>query len=782
MVNTPYPLPRQTRESDVLVGNGSAGPYGPSQYKIFDIEDVTIWTRPAGALSFADVSAGCTITKTSNAQYDTFSVTFWEPIPETTEWYHSAKRVAERSLAVTRAGSLDAPQLEQELSKQASAQSELRRDVDAIPRFRMGPDFDPIIEARPNEFLGLNIDGTKIIGKGTPGELGAGDLLASNNLSDVTAPAFARTTLATSTTPQGGNVSFAPPLSSPAVLRTVQSRLEDVAVYPHDLKEGVGIGNEANDTDAMHAVLALWNGQNDKGGVVGLRNAETLLIGETLQIPRNIWLRGQHLNGSCLQSNVIGAPLFDMADVSVVRFIMSDLRLQGNGLTGASGNGHAICMIDPDVATGSHLPQNAWFERVMIDGFRGADKRKYDNSADMEASALFQFGGLGCGSRDLQITNCGRGIVRWYTQNCLDIAPIISLCDKVGVQSAYNERYVLFGADVVSCADTGGAEIEGVSAPSGNIVSYWDEDFAAPFLKTKNSGGKANVVVQFSEGSAFDHFWLQCSQTVIADGSAQTPHKGFYVERSPGTKIRNGFFHIPGQVDGNTVEVIELYNSQSLEPMGDVEVTGNRFSYASGMNTATRKIAYMIKATGASGTRLMPNLKIENNYTARVAPASACLIDDFIVLQNISMKGASIKGNTVYAPTGVTITNGIRAASVSLSDGDQIDIANSFNTASGTITNNYSGITEGNLYGSVAWDPGNIVDGSSENKAIIVTGAVLGDFVEAVSFGLDTGGMLLTGEVSASNTVRARLQNETAVAGDLGSSTVYAHVKKRWAK
>lgn len=195
MVNTPYPLPRQKRESDVLVGNGSAGPYGPSLYKIFDIEDVTIWTRPAGALSFADVSAGCTIVKTNGAQYDTFSVTFWEPIPASTEWYHSAKRVAQRSLAVTRAGSLDAPQLEQELSKQASAQSELRRDVDAIPRFRIGPGFDPIIEARPNEFLGLNAAGDKIIGKGTPGELGAGDMLASNNLSDVDDAAEARDNL-----------------------------------------------------------------------------------------------------------------------------------------------------------------------------------------------------------------------------------------------------------------------------------------------------------------------------------------------------------------------------------------------------------------------------------------------------------------------------------------------------------------------------------------------------------------------------------------------------------
>lgn len=260
MVNTPYPLPRQTRESDVLVGNGSAGPYGPSQYKIFDIEDVTVWTRPAGALSFSDVSAGCTITKTSNAQYDTFSVTFWEPIPASTEWYHSAKRVSARSLAVTRAGSLDAPQLEQELSKQASSLSELRRDVDAVPRFRIGPDFDPIIEARPNEFLGLNTTGDKIIGKGTPGELGAGDMLGSNNLLDVAdaaeamdnlgVPAAIATEIAALDNVKRDDLT-SPTLAMPAI--HIKSRLHDIfsvmEVFDNDTQRDE-IRNRASALDA----------------------------------------------------------------------------------------------------------------------------------------------------------------------------------------------------------------------------------------------------------------------------------------------------------------------------------------------------------------------------------------------------------------------------------------------------------------------------------------------------------------------------------------------------
>lgn len=130
MASTPYPLPRETRESAVLAGNGTVGPYGPSLYKIFDTADVKVFAKALGETVFSDVTAGCTIAKVNPANaYDYFTVTFGALVPATTAWYHSGKRVAERSVAVTRGGTIDSNQLEKELSKQASAQSELRRDV-----------------------------------------------------------------------------------------------------------------------------------------------------------------------------------------------------------------------------------------------------------------------------------------------------------------------------------------------------------------------------------------------------------------------------------------------------------------------------------------------------------------------------------------------------------------------------------------------------------------------------------------------------------------------------
>ncbi len=129
MAATPYPLPRETRESTVLVGNGTAGPYGPSGYKVFDVVDVEVWTKPQGAAAFSKLSAGFTIAKTAALDFDTFSVTFATAVPATTSWFHRAARVAEREAAVTRGGSIDGVQLEKQLTKTSSENSELRRDI-----------------------------------------------------------------------------------------------------------------------------------------------------------------------------------------------------------------------------------------------------------------------------------------------------------------------------------------------------------------------------------------------------------------------------------------------------------------------------------------------------------------------------------------------------------------------------------------------------------------------------------------------------------------------------
>lgn len=81
------------------------------------------------------------------------------------------------------------------------------------------------------------------------------------------------------------------------------------------------------------------------------------------------------------------------------------------------------------------------------------------------------------------------------------------------------------------------------------------------------------------------------------------------------------------------------------------------------------------------------------------------------------------------------------------------------------------------LTGSATYNPTSLVDGAGATTTVTVTGAVLGDYVAGVSFSLDLQGILLTGYVSAADTVSVRFQNETTGTIDLGSGTIRALVR-----
>lgn len=84
-----------------------------------------------------------------------------------------------------------------------------------------------------------------------------------------------------------------------------------------------------------------------------------------------------------------------------------------------------------------------------------------------------------------------------------------------------------------------------------------------------------------------------------------------------------------------------------------------------------------------------------------------------------------------------------------------------------------------NLRGSIVYDPASIADGTGVTTTVSVTGAALGDFV-LVSFSLDLQGIILTGYVSAADTVSVRFQNETGAAISLESGTITAVVIRNY--
>lgn len=144
MALPPYPLPRETRETAVLVGSGVAT-YGPFEFKIFDEADVEVWTLATGDADWS--LATVTVTKTAALAHDTFSITFSAVIPVSTSIYVASRRLHERQIAVTRGGTIDTDMLEKELSKQGSILQELHRDLSRSVRFPPGFDGQPFLPA-----------------------------------------------------------------------------------------------------------------------------------------------------------------------------------------------------------------------------------------------------------------------------------------------------------------------------------------------------------------------------------------------------------------------------------------------------------------------------------------------------------------------------------------------------------------------------------------------------------------------------------------------------------
>jgi hypothetical protein len=127
---TPYPLPESTRQSAVLLGDGSTtyGPFGDG-WGIFDVDDVVVETRAVATTVFTEVTDAVIAKVNPAAAYDFFTVTFAAPLTSAFEFRVTGARLHKRELAVTRGGAIDGTSLEKELSKQSVVLQEQRRNI-----------------------------------------------------------------------------------------------------------------------------------------------------------------------------------------------------------------------------------------------------------------------------------------------------------------------------------------------------------------------------------------------------------------------------------------------------------------------------------------------------------------------------------------------------------------------------------------------------------------------------------------------------------------------------
>ncbi len=95
------------------------------------------------------------------------------------------------------------------------------------------------------------------------------------------------------------------------------------------------------------------------------------------------------------------------------------------------------------------------------------------------------------------------------------------------------------------------------------------------------------------------------------------------------------------------------------------------------------------------------------------------------------------------------------------------------------VEERYITATQQNFTGSTTYDAPSIASGAAASTTVTATSAALGDQVTGISLGVSAGGLVLTGYVSAAHTVTVVLQNPTAAAIDLASTTLAVTVQKK---
>jgi hypothetical protein len=155
MANTPFPIPRELRLTDPLLGDGGRT-YGPFDFKIFDSDDVLAFYRLPGSDGFTGVAVA--VEKVSEEQLDFFTVTFPFDIPADGQFVVAGMRLGERSAGVRKGSQINPDAIEKEFSKIVLTEQELRRDIERSLKFQFGDAPQTLPAPDGVSLLGWNAD------------------------------------------------------------------------------------------------------------------------------------------------------------------------------------------------------------------------------------------------------------------------------------------------------------------------------------------------------------------------------------------------------------------------------------------------------------------------------------------------------------------------------------------------------------------------------------------------------------------------------------------------
>ena len=428
------------------------------------------------------------------------------------------------------------------------------------------------------------------------------------------------------------------PSGSGAVLATVGGKLLEFKSVKDFGAVGDGV---TDDTTSISSALAAHLNVYFPTGTYRVTSSLTIRSGATLI--------GYGRLNTIISSEVIGNSLFKNTGSYTGFIYMSDMQLIGNGLTGASGNGHAINLIDPAIGSGAFTPAQSMFERLYIRNFKGLDVR--DNSATaINAAAIISVEGLGDVFRDVSIENCGYGFFMHMTQNCRVIECLVTGCSDWGLFSYDNENLTVIGGDINQSGTDGVTNVTGyieTGLYTGNICSARDDDFILSGVKQKNSPGVAQTHL-FTTIASIQGGWIRASHEIDKDfiGILTTNPIDVSIKDVTFTPTSGSAYSATRKIYHTRLTVASTHN------IGKYRVVDNKFR-----TQASAPVGACVHLKGATSVTRMEGYEVRGNaFGTPQNVVSAVTIDADVLFDTGTFANGVIEGNSHYDATNVTKT------------------------------------------------------------------------------------------------------------------------------
>lgn len=535
-----------------------------------------------------------------------------------------------------------------------------------------------------------------------------------------------------------------------ALARNTQDKLRDTV---HAFDFGVKADDTTDDTAAWR--VAIRAAQQARKKLI-LPPGRTIVSDELFDYtyfnglsdaPYVLW--GDGMNSTIFVNKCVGKSPFNIGNSYFADF--RNFTIEGNNLTGASGNGHAISMIDPDFNTGTFKPGTAFLERVRVIQHRGLDLDYHGDS--MPACGVYAANALNIVSDGLFIQNNAIGAYLYQTFEPKFYNLVLDGNYLSGLIDDQNENL---------CISTGVLLSNDSAAPSGLATLHGGATMKAGSYVHNASRGSSVMNCKIKEhryagvsarGGSFPLIqgnWFLFN----ADGEYEV-----YCENGGVRLLTNTFDLSPPT--GGARSVIKLVMGGGFNDFG--EISTNVFHWYGG-----GAIDSLIDIDGSAASDLKGAIA-RNIFGDSTTPGNACPVTDCIRVSG-SANAVEIRNNRAFAKTGVAITDFIDlsgCAKLPFIIENNIAVADG-----GTVTNQL------NPLAGWAFDPPSIAAGAVSTTTVTYAGAALGDQVTP-SFSLALGGLTLTAEVSAANTIKFTFSNPTGGAVDLAAGRLYARLTKQ---